>query len=343
MLKSLLSPTAPRAVLTTLLLCAIARGAEPQPTPQARAHFNAGVGHLDDKRYAEAYAEFKEAYALTPRWTVLGNIGLAAEHLERDGEAIDAMGEYLKRGGTQLSAREIRTVKDAMGRLEKGIATVTLEAPGTFWIVDTRVDGKDPVINQYGPFDDRAELRVRAGQHDFKLDRASIAAPAWSAVLLAGDVASHAFTTGPASEIVEDFDAKPALLPAEPETDRDLSAPSHTASYVLWGTGALGIVATAVFVLEAKSTQNEADEDFARRCPLGAGIDGCETRTGGAERAASWRTAGLVTGIGTLGALATGTVLYFLDPKSSQATGHAKEASVEAWFSPTGIAVSGTF
>lgn len=338
-----LIPTAPRAAfLAALLFCAIAQGAEPAPTPEARAHFKAGVSHLDHERYPEAYREFKQAYEITPRWTVLGNLGIAADHLERDGEAIDVLQQYLERGRSELSARETRTFRSMIERLEKGIATVTLEAPGPFWIVDTRVDAGAPVVNEYGPFEGQAELRVRTGQHEFKLERSSIDAPSWSVKLLAGDGATHAFEREPEPPaLVETFQSDPAPDRFVPESD---SAPaSRTASYVLWGTGAAGAIATTLILLESNRIQNDADDEFGRNCPLGLNdSDPCQPTTAGDRKAAHWRTGALVTGVGTLGALVGGTVLYVLDGRSGSGSG-TTEASVQPWINPTGIGVSGTF
>ena len=60
---------------------------------EARAHFTTGVNLLQDPdgaRYEEAYREFKEAYAESPSWKILGNLGICAMKLERDSEAISA-------------------------------------------------------------------------------------------------------------------------------------------------------------------------------------------------------------------------------------------------------------
>jgi hypothetical protein len=335
--------TAPPALLfAAVLFCSgAAAGSEPSATPEARVHFDAGVNYLVHERYAEAYREFTEAYAITPRWTVLGNLGIAAEHLERDGEAIDVMEQYLARGGPELGRSEARKFRSAIDRLKKGIAMVSLKAPGSFWIVDTRTGANGTVVNQYGPFEDRAELRVRAGQHEFKVEHSSIAARAWSAGLVAGDVATHSFEVEPPATASNTFERQPVV--EAPKPDVELYLASHTISYVLWGIGAAGAIATTLVLLEGNRIQNDADEEFERRCPLGAGIGEGENVTDGSERAAHWRTAGLLTGIGALGALATGTVFYFIDSSGPPGSRHGNEVSVEPWLSPAGVGVSGRF
>ena len=76
---------------------------------EARKHFNAGVAYLQDPdgaRYAEAYPEFLAAYQASPSWKILGNLGLAAMKLERDGEAVDAYSKYLAEGANDLDPSE---------------------------------------------------------------------------------------------------------------------------------------------------------------------------------------------------------------------------------------------
>jgi len=55
-------------------------------TEEARTHFAAGVALLQDPkapRYEEAYREFKTAYAASPSYKILGNLGLCAMKIER--------------------------------------------------------------------------------------------------------------------------------------------------------------------------------------------------------------------------------------------------------------------
>jgi hypothetical protein len=113
-------------------------------------------------------------------------------------------------------------------------------------------------------------------------------------------------------------------------------------SYVLWGTGVAGTIATTVFVLKANSTQKQADADYTGRCPFGSVTEDCTGSMEGDVKAAHWRTAALVTGIGALGAVVGGTILYLLGDDPSRGGGTA-EASVQPWFSPTGVGVSGAF
>ena len=84
--------------LASLLLAhvpaASAQPKKPAPTVSdaAKKHFQAGVDLLTDPdgaRYEEALREFRAAYADSPSWKILSNLGLSAMKLERNGEAIE--------------------------------------------------------------------------------------------------------------------------------------------------------------------------------------------------------------------------------------------------------------
>lgn len=327
-------------ILTTLFLAPPAAAAEPRPSPEARAHFKLGVAALKRGHWEQAYREFKEAYSITPRWTILGNLGIAAQHLERDGEAIDSMEQYLKRGKEDISAAEQVEVREAIDALRVGTADVTLDASAPFSVVDTRAAEID-VVNEYGPFVGRATFSVRAGQHTFSVVGAGLEVPAWSVSLVAGDDATHEFRaeTGPSPPPVEKL--PPSLVAREQQTV-EAAAPSRTAPYVLWSIGAAGAGGAVVVGFRAQSLQQDADDDFAQRCPFGAtGFNGCNRVTEGSERAARWRTAALVTGIGALGALVAGTVVYFTGESSTSAP--ASDSALQPWVTPTSMGLAGAF
>lgn len=332
------SPALSILVLLALMV-APALAAEPPPTPEARLHFKAGIAALEGEQWQTAYHEFKSAYAITPRWTILGNLGIAAWQLERDGEAIDAMEQYLARGGVEIDTAEASKVRATIGHLQAAAATVHIEASGVFSVVDTRAD-EPAVVNEYGPFQDRVQLRLRPGQHTLELQRVGMKVPAWRATLDAGAVTSVSFVLPPPdpAPIQQGVTSVRAV-----EAHADAAEPSHMASYVLWGAGTAAGIATGGFVLHARGIQKEADRDFARQCPRGAtGVEGCDRTTEGSERSARWRTAALGTGIGALGVLVTGTVLYFM-AGSTTSNEQASIPDVQPWITGSNVGVRGTF
>lgn len=351
----ILLPTAPStfagvvafALAVAPVWTASAEGAVPV-SAEAQARFEAGVAALrsqDPDRYGLAYREFKAAYAESATWKILGNLGIAAHKIERHGEAIDALEGYLQRGQGEISAKEAAQVRRDLDVLYSEQAAVTLEVPeGTFWVTDTRTAETGPVINDYGPFEGRAQLRVRAGGHAFQVERPGSPGETWSITLLPGDAATHVFPM-PEPAIDEPSElAGSAQL--EDWTDVDQPSASHAASYALWGSGALGAVATTVMLVQASNIQSDADADFRRNCPGGAvEIDSvCGRTTPGDRNAANWRTAALVTGAGSLAAIIGGTVVYWLqgqserDDASDQSSGR-----VSPWFSGRAVGLEGTF
>lgn len=90
-------------------------------TENSRKHFRAGVAYIDDPsgpKYEEAYREFHIAYADSPTYRILTNLGLCALNLERDGEAIDAYEKFL------ASATPNDIPKDKRALMERDIATL---------------------------------------------------------------------------------------------------------------------------------------------------------------------------------------------------------------------------
>lgn len=63
---------------------------------QARAHFSAGRAAFSAGRYPDALAEFKKAYELSHRPQLLYNVGVAADRLRHDAEALEAFEAYLR-------------------------------------------------------------------------------------------------------------------------------------------------------------------------------------------------------------------------------------------------------
>src|SRR5215475_8192222 len=101
-----------------------AAAADAPITPEARTHFAAGVNLLrdpDGARYEEAYREFKAAYAASPSAKILGNLGLCAMKLERDGEAIEAYSSYLAHAAdVDLDPVEAKQVGTDLQTLKSG-------------------------------------------------------------------------------------------------------------------------------------------------------------------------------------------------------------------------------
>jgi len=144
-------------------------------TEEARERFSAGVALLEDPegpRYEEAYQAFKAAYAASPSPKILGNIGLCAMKLERDGEAMESYRRYLDEVDDIPDQERAQIERDlAILEASSGRVTVTADEPG-FEVVDERIPVKGPIVrNVYGPFDGTSTtLRLHAGAHRLRIE-----------------------------------------------------------------------------------------------------------------------------------------------------------------------------
>lgn len=157
-----------------LLAASLARPAhaqEAQVSETARQHFKTGVAYLTDPdgaRYEEAFREFKAAYADSPSWKILGNLGITAMKLERDGEAVDAFEKYLAGGGANVDPSERAQMERDLMTTKAGLVWVTVKSdPPNGYVVDERtpLSGR-AIVNRYELQADGAlRVGIRRGHH----------------------------------------------------------------------------------------------------------------------------------------------------------------------------------
>jgi hypothetical protein len=304
--------------------------AEAPITEEARQHFNAGVAYLQDPdgaRYAEAYQEFLTAYAASPSWKILGNLGIAAMKLERDGEAVDAYAKYLQEGGADIDPAEREQITRDMNLLKTGLAALTVEtAPAGAVIVDERIPPTgNAIVNRYGPITGPTKIGVKGGKHRFTAQLEGYDPLVWELDAQPG-AQSHT------------FELKKTPPPPPPGSvtvngapvDRPTS-PLRIASYAAFGVGVVGLAGGTFFALSAKSKSNQA----ADLC--GGSLSACELDEGSADAnkvtqlnndSGSAKTLGIVGfGLGGVG-IAAGITLLILSSNSSSSSGSAGTSHV---------------
>src|SRR3989304_4382708 len=74
---------------------------------EARALFDAGSTAFEDARYGDALGYFRRAYELSHRPALLYNIGLAADRLRHDEDALAAFQQFLAEAGDNPRRREV--------------------------------------------------------------------------------------------------------------------------------------------------------------------------------------------------------------------------------------------
>jgi hypothetical protein len=337
-----------------------------KPSPEVKVSENAsrrfsqGVRYLtsqDPGRYEKAYREFKAAYADSPSWKILGNLGIAAHELERDGEAIDAFTAYLERGKKELGREERKQFKEDLEVLQAGYSTVTIETdPDGAWILDERLpETGEPIVNRYGPTSGKLELRVRAGHHRVVAELSGHESVAWE------------FSDPPGGSSAHRFDLQPPPPPpvAEVRTEAPVEANAsdirsdsrsgspalRATSYVAFGLGVAGAAVGTYFLLDGFDKRDKADGLFADceaelpGCAPGATLRPAAQDAEKAEGSAFQRSMLSYVAGGALAA--TGIILFIVSSPDSASDGGppdgGREAWLTPWLSPDGVGVSGRF
>jgi hypothetical protein len=327
--------------------------ADERVSENANRRFAQGVRYLtsqDPGRYEKAYREFKAAYADSPSWKILGNLGIVAHELERDGEAIDAFEAYLQRGGKDLAADDRKQFKEDLALARAAHSSVTIETePSGAWIIDERLpETGEPIVNRYGPTDGKLQLRIRAGHHRIRAELNGHESDVWEFSDPPGASSSHAFDLRP----------KPVAREAEPppvEAKHDVRADSKSggspglraASYVAFGLGVVGVGVGTYFVMDGYDKRSKADDLFAECSAQSPGCGETAPRYGDAIAAEDAEgqafTRSLVSYVAGGAFAATGVVLFILSSGSDEDPGASGEASLVPWLSPNAVGVSGRF
>lgn len=291
-----------------------ARAAEVKITDAARKHFNAGVALLrdpDGARYEEAYAEFKVAYQASPSWKILGNLGITAMKLERDGEAIEAFSRYLEEGGKNIDAGERADIERDLATLRASAVTVLLTTtPAEISVSDERTPSQgSPVRNRYQSQGGSLRLQIRPGHH------------LMTATLDEKPPLRFEFDAQPGGNEQHDFNfdtvvppptATPLPAPAAPPISAPSPRSARPVPTAVWvGVAATGVFAVAAGVTGVMALGKNSDYQAAN------GHDAARAKTLQSET----KTLNLVTDVllgATLVSAGVTTVLYVKRPEHEE-------------------------
>jgi hypothetical protein len=324
-------------LLAGVLFASGAHAADVTISEKARAHFSAGVSLLQDPdgaRYEEAYSEFRAAYADSPSWKILGNLGITAMKLERDGEAIDAFKKYLAQGGNALEAEEKAQMQRDLDTLTAGVVTLELTSvPAGAFVIDERIAVTgNPVKNSYGPLADKLVIGVRAGQHRITAHLEGYQDQIWMVDARSGTSLQHQFAMKQAPAADAAAPRGPVGTTGSPATTQ--ARPIPTSFYI--GLAATGALAVGTGVVGALSLSKHSDFD---------------SKNDGSDPAAaqdlkdSGKTLNLVTDVllgATVVAGGVTAVLYFSRPSKTVDSGRLRLTPV-AGPRLAGLSVAGAF
>jgi hypothetical protein len=315
--------------LLVLALSTEARAAS-AVSKEAQDHFKAGVSFLQDPdgaRYEEAYREFKAAYAASPSWKILGNLGIAAMKLERDGEAVEAFRKYLAEGGTELEADERAQVERDLATLESSTAQLDLTLPAGATVLDERFPASGAAVqNSYGP-GPQIKIGVHPGRHRLTARLEDQTSAAWEVELQPKDAKPHTFTFKGNERSVD--------------VTSTHAAPGNglrTGSYVAFGVGAVGVALGTIFGLKAQDRYKQGNALCPETGTCTLSSADAERRTQFGKDGDSAKTLSIVGFVAGGVGIATGVTLFVLSSSKKE-----EPAKVSAYFGPSQLGVAGSF
>ncbi|HVU04178.1 MAG TPA: hypothetical protein VHE30_20615 [Polyangiaceae bacterium] len=244
------------ALAASLVLAAAAAHAdEVQVSDSARQHFKTGVAYLTDPdgaRYEEAYREFKVAYADSPSWKILGNLGISAMKLERDGEAVDAFEKYLSGGGAQIDPAERAQMERDLMTTKSGLVwvTVKVQPPGAALTDERQPLTGRAVTNRYElEKDGSLHFGVRRGHHKITVQLTGYDSGVWEFDAEPGADQTHDFALEKPKPVAVPQGPAPSggTEPAAPQMERPIGVPviigAAATGALLVGSGVVGVLA----------------------------------------------------------------------------------------------------
>lgn len=178
-------------VLSLLLgICRAGVATAQDPRDEARKHFMRGLELIREDAFAAAIIEFETADQLSPNYKVLYNIGMAHVALGQAVEALEALQQYLERGGSRIPQERRLTVADEIARQKDrtGQLTVTVSPPDA----TIRVDGREQAAAH--------PIRLGIGEHTVEATRDDHGTSRRRVKVFAGSKQTLSLTLAPAPQ-----------------------------------------------------------------------------------------------------------------------------------------------
>lgn len=227
----------------------------------ARLHFGNGVDLISESQpnYQDGYQQFLLAYEKSGgSWKVLGNLGLCALKLERDGEALSYYKEYLEKGKDEVDPEERKNIEKEVLIIEGSLTSVQIESSDPTARITVQRQGSTAPAQIYTLTDGKADLMLRSGQLMVKA-RAGGKELLWQPVLSSGDHVSYVFDFSDPPTVVAPVAATKAT--SGPDTNAQHSGKSsalQTTGYITAGVGLLAVVGGAVTGVISQSKEKKA-------------------------------------------------------------------------------------
>jgi hypothetical protein len=274
-------------VLGLLLFTASPARAEEKISEEAKGYFKNGVELIQQSppNYQDAYYQFKLAYEKSHSWKVLGNLGLCAFKLERDGEALQAYSDYLKGGGKNIDPEERKAMERDSLLITGNTSVLNLSSDvDDATLLDARAGSSVPP-QTYKFAGGTLGIRLRGGTHTLTASTPDGKQQRWDVTITPGQTLEHRFeftaTAAPAVVAAPPVAVAPAPAPAPtppPAADQGSSKQGgsslRTVGFITAGVGGAAIIGGIVTGIMAKSASSRAtDQCQDKVCPTKAESD----------------------------------------------------------------------
>jgi hypothetical protein len=217
-----------RSLLAVVIACvALWRGAPAaaQGSDEARAAFQEGLDAFGEGRYPAARAAFARAYALSPSWKLLYNLGQCEAALKEYGLSLTHFERYLSEGGDNVNAERRDEVLAEVERLRKMVGSLEVTAPaGAVVLVDGIERGTAPLPGR---------IRVAASvEHELVVRKGARVLLERTVLIGGGEHLTFEATADAAAGQADE--PPPAPEPEQPEARSGVA----TAGWVVLGAGA---------------------------------------------------------------------------------------------------------
>lgn len=342
------------AVGLSVAMSPLAVGAQERIPEEARAYFRNGVELLqnDPPNYQDAYYQFKLAFEKSNSWKVLGNLGLCAVKLERDGEALGYYDEYLKRGGKNINKDEREAIERDVLLIRGNTASVELSSnPEEADVLDVRSGATAPG-QTYALSPAKKVILLRAGSHSLTATSKDGKTLRWDVALTPGKSVSHVFdfaapepvqSNASASGGVHDgpVGATPVAPPPSPPPATESSGGMGTlriAGLVTTGVGVALLGGGFVVGAKMRSKEDEAD----KLCPNDVCKPEADKLYSDAESLAKTANVLFISG-GVVTAVGVGLIIFGGPSSKSQASAKPFQLTPVFGAGVNGLMASGSF
>jgi tetratricopeptide (TPR) repeat protein len=306
-----------------------------EPRKAAAEHYQRGLELADRGDYKTALDEFERAYALSPNFAVLYNIGQADVELGRPQKALDALDRYLADGKTRVPPARRAEVERQLAQLRSSFAelSVTTTPPGARITVDGAEVGATPLATP---------VTLAAGSHVVAASRPGAETETRVVVVSEGQktelsvelpdlrppVAANASDAGQGAA-TKGADMKPPaplVAAGAAQAANDRGHASFPTGYVLIGSG---VVLAGATIGHYFWNHGRVDEYRANEAALATDTSPgrSERQAANNELASSIQHASVVTvvlGAASGALVAAGTVLVVLDHKARKKDASAR-------------------